>query len=192
MRFDAKFCSLIGLTLGGLGATAVLASDATSPVDYTQRNAPFTPAGTITPETKRPEVDARVQDKRVEKTLVDRKVSGLGEQRAPVSVQEAREKVVREKESRRPEAREQPLSSLNHREARVSTAADGKKPVLVTKYQDSLQAASAANLARFPALDQATGAKINRFVFRRNGADSSAVTNGAEVTPAAGGSPIRK
>jgi hypothetical protein len=62
----------------------------------------------------------------------------------------------------------------------------------VAKYQDGLTSASATNMARFPAVDRATGAKINRFVFRKNPDEVSAVTGGAEVTPAAGGSVIRK
>jgi hypothetical protein len=54
----------------------------------------------------------------------------------------------------------------------------------VAKYQDGLAAASAANLARFPADGAATTAKVNRFVFRKNGAEASPVTAGAPVTKA--------
>ena len=52
--------------------------------------------------------------------------------------------------------------------------------------------ASATNMARFPALGSATGAKINRFVFRKNPEDAKAATDGATVTPAAGGSVLQK
>ena len=187
-----KLYGLVVFTSVSWCPTAGHAADAISPVDYTQRNAPFAPAATVTPDKKKPTVDGAVQDKRVDKTLLDRKAATVGDRRAPIDVQEAREKQVREKESRRPEVREQRVSAFNHREARMSTSADSKKPMLVTKYQDSLKAASASNMARFPALDRSTGAKINRFVFRKNGTDSAVITSGAAVTPAGGGSPIQK
>ena len=187
-----KLYGLVVFTSVSLCSTAGRAADAISPVDYTQRNAPFAPAATVTPDKKKPPIEGAVQDKRVDKTVLDRKPATVGDRRAAVDVQEARDKQVREKESHRPEVREQPVSAFNHREARVSTRADSKKPTLVTKYQDSLEAASATNMARFPALDRATGAKINRFVFRKNGADPAANTSGAAVTPAGGGSPVQK
>jgi shikimate kinase len=67
----------------------------------------------------------------------------------------------------------------------MSTAADATKPQVLTKYQDGLTSASATNMARFPALDRMTGAKINRFVFRKNAPDTAALS-GATVTPAGG------
>jgi hypothetical protein len=187
--------NLFGLVVfagASLCQSALRAADAISTVDYTQRNSPFTPGATVTPDKKKPQVDGAVQDKRVDKTVVDRKSAVVGDRRSPIPMEEARDKQVREKQSQRPEVREQQLSAFNHREARLSTSADSKKPVLVTKYQDSLVAASASNMARFPAMDRATGAKINRFVFRKNGSDSATLTNGAAVTPAGGGSVIQK
>ena len=47
-------------------------------------------------------------------------------------------------------------------------------------------------MARFPALDRATGAKINRFVFRKNAPDTAVALDGAAVTPAAGGATVQK
>ncbi|MEY4088623.1 MAG: hypothetical protein RJB55_894, partial [Verrucomicrobiota bacterium] len=65
-------------------------------------------------------------------------------------------------------------------------------PPTVSKYQDRLDAASASNMARFPALNGATTAKINRFVFRKNTAEPDRVLGDVSVTPAAGGSsPVR-
>jgi hypothetical protein len=74
----------------------------------------------------------------------------------------------------------------------MSTAADSNKPQLITKYQDGLTSASATNMARFPALDRATGAKINRFVFRKNAPDPAVALDGAAITPAAGGATVQK
>ena len=64
---------------------------------------------------------------------------------------------VREKQSHRVEPVEVPRSAFDHRTATISTGGDTKQPPLVRKYQDSLVAASATNMARFPALDRATG-----------------------------------
>jgi hypothetical protein len=46
-------------------------------------------------------------------------------------------------------------------------------------------------MARFPAVDRATNAKINRFVFRRNPGEGAPATDGATVTPAAGSVPVK-
>ena len=179
-----------GLTLAG--AMIARAADATSPVDYAQRNTPFAPAATVAPAKQLPETNATVQEKRVDKTLVDKKPAAVGERRAAIELQEAREKTIRVKDSHRPEKLEQPMSALNHREASMSTAADSNRPQLITTYQDGLTSASATNMARFPAMDRATGAKINRFVFRKNAPDSAVALDGAAITPAAGGAAVQK
>jgi hypothetical protein len=188
-----KFPRLSVLACLSVGGVAIgRASDATQPVDYTQRNDAFAPAATVAPGTRTPQLDSAVQDKRVETTTLDKKSAALGDRRAAIDVQETSKKAVREKESYRPEGQEQTMSAFNHREAPMATATDTKKPPLVTKFQDSLTSASAVNMARFPAAGGATTAKINRFVFRKNAPDSAAALGGAVVTPAAGGSPVQK
>jgi hypothetical protein len=173
---------------------ALHAADATSPVDPAQRNAPFAPAATVSADKQAPaaNLDSRVQERRYEAPTVERKTSPLAGQRSAIDVQEARDKKVREKHSQRPTADEQPLSDYNHRLAGYSTGADTTKPPTVAKYQDSLTAASASNMARFPAIDQAATAKINRFVFRKNPAEAQSLVEGAAVVPAGGGSSVRK
>jgi hypothetical protein len=166
-------------------------ADPTAPVDLAQRNGVFAPAATLTPEAKSPTVAGSLQEKRVEKKLIEKSEAAIGDRRAAVDVQEAREKQVRDKKSSRPEATEQSVSSFNHRESTITTASDATKPPMVAKYQDSLKAASMANMAQYPALDRATAAKVNRFVFRKNSPDPSPVTGGAPVTPAAGGAQLR-
>lgn len=177
---------------GFLATGWLLAADATTPVDYTQRNASFAPEGTVSAEKRQPETNGQIQGKRIEPVTVERKASAVGEKRAPIEPGETREKQVREKDSRRPDKIEQPESRLNHREAAVSTGADTRKPPMVGRYQESLSAASASNMARFPALDQATGAKLNRFVFRKNPEEQGNPVSGAPVTPAAGGSAVAR
>ena len=169
------------------GATTARAADATTTVDAAQRNTPFAPEASITPDKKTPETDSTVQDKRVDKTVLDKKPATVGDRRAPIDVTEARDKNVRDKDSRTPEKVEQPLSQFNHRESGISTADSTKKPPTVSKYQDSLTSASATNMARFPALAGATGAKLNRFIFRKNAPEKATALEGAPITPAAGG-----
>lgn len=181
---------LIALASFGLGVVSASAADATRPIDYTQRNAPFVPSGTVAPQKQAPEKNAALQEKRVEKNVREKETSPLGERRAPVDVTEGREKKVREKDVRQPDVIDHKTSAYNHRPAAISTQGDTKKPPTVAKYQDSLGAASATNMARFPALDQSTAARINRFVFRKNPPDVAAVTTEHRTTPAAGGSPL--
>lgn len=181
--------SSFGILAGfGLCIAALHGADATSPVDYSQRNAPYAPASTVQPDSRRPQVAPGIQDRRVTPPTVERTTSPLGEQRAAIDVTEVREKNVREIDSRRPETVEQPRSQLNGQRSPFSTNSDTTKPPMVAKYQESLVAASASNMARFPAVGVSTSAKINRFVFRKNGADLANGAPGAAVTPAAGGS----
>jgi hypothetical protein len=169
-----------------------LQAEPTAPVDLSLRNAPFAPAAGIAPEKKSPAIDDAVQDKRVDKTVVEKTPAAVGDRRAAIDVQEARDKNVREKDSHRPEAVAQPMNAFNHREATLATTTDAKKPETIARYQDGLKAASTANMARFPALGGATTAKINRFVFRKNAPAPSPITGDAPVVPAAGGEKILK
>ena len=191
MPFGLSFVACVNFCT--LGARA---ADATSTVDYTQRNTPFAPAGNraATPDNRDPkaQTNATLQDKRVETTTIDKRTSPLAERRAAVEVGETREKIVREKNSHRPETIEQKKSAFDHRPAAISTSGDKSKPPTVAKYQDGLTAASTSNMARFPAMDRATDAKINRFVFRKNPAEPAVKTDVTAVTAAAGGSPIQK
>ena len=115
------------------------------------------------------------------------------DQRAAIAVTESRDKTIRDKDAHRPEVVDRTMSALNHREATVSTANESTtKPQMVVKYQDSLTSASATNMARFPALDRATGAKINRFVFRKNAPETGGTLAGTAITPAAGGAAVQK
>lgn len=172
------------------------AADATTTIDYTQRNTPFAPGGSapVLPENQSPKSkpNEAVQEKRFDATTVEKKTSVVGERRAAIDVKEARDKTVVEKNSHRPEVKEQPTSSFNHRTAAIATGTDTTKPPTVTKYQDGLASASATNMARFPAMDRATNAKINRFVFQKNPAEPTVASDSRSVTAAAGGSEIKK
>lgn len=192
MRFATKLSLVVFGSLSCCRATA-LAADATTTIDYTQRNSPLAPsaATAVTPEKETPgaKTNDTLQQKRVDKKTVDKVTSPLGEKRAAIDLRESKEKQVREKDSHRPEVVAQPKSGYNQKLASISTGADTTKPPTVRKYQDGLTAASATNMARFPAMDRATGAKINRFVFRKNPDEPTATK---AVTPAAGGGMLQK
>jgi hypothetical protein len=171
-----------------LAAGYARAADATTPIDYTKRNDPYVPVESVTSPKQKPGLNRSVQDKRVSPATVDKKQSPLGDREAAIDVKETIPKNVRTKETRRPEVIEHMTSGFNHRPSAITTAGDTSKPPMVAKYQDSLAAASATNMAKFPAMDGATSAKINRFVFRKNPPDTAAVETGSSVVPAAGGS----
>ena len=168
------------------------AADATTPVEYTQRNGAFAPAASIPIEKKTlPNADA-VQGKRPTMPVVERIDAPVGERRAAIEVTEAQPKNVRPAEVHPAQATAQPLNAYNHRPAAITTAADTTKPPMVAKYQDTLTAANATKVERLSAGSRDTTAKINRFVFRKNPPDAFSLPEGAPATPAAGGSPIKK
>ena len=181
---------LASLTLAG--AMTARASDATAPVDYAQRNAPYAPAATVTPDKKTPEGNTTVQEKRVDKNVLDKKPAAVGDRRAPIDMKESRDKNVVEKNSHTPEKIDQPVSAYNQRESSMSTGANVTRFPMIAKYQDSLTASNVTTTSRATAADRATAAKINRFVFRRNAPDTSVALDGAPVTPAAGGAAVQK
>jgi hypothetical protein len=181
--------AVVALLSGGVGA---FGADATRPVDTMRRHESLTPAEATPQPKQKPGVNPSVQEKRIDKPTFDKQRSPVEAQKAGVDVSETRPKQVREKSPYPFEVREQPTSPLNHRLAGVSTASDAVKPPRVAKYQDSLAAASATNMARFPALDGATSAKINRFVFRRNPPEPQSGVRGQPLIPAAGGAVPRK
>lgn len=174
------------------GAIALCAADATSPVDYTQRNTGFVPAPGVQPERKTLPMAEVVQEKRVEKTTVEKKPATLGEKRATIELTETRAKPVQEKISTRPTAETVTRSAFDHRAAAITTAEDTKQPPKVAKYQEGLDAAQAVKVERASSLNSANAAKLNRFVFRKNGAEAASPIEGAPITPAAGGSAILK
>jgi len=169
----------------------IRAADATRPIDYTERNAVFAPDATLKPAARPPALAEEIQRKRVAPPTVDKATVPAGESRAPLELSESREKRVQPKATITPERTVPGPSALDQKRSPISVASTVNPP-LVAKYQDSLVAASAANTAHFAALDQRTTAKINRFVFRKNGADPTGSAIGAPVVPAAGGTAIRK
>jgi hypothetical protein len=171
----------------------VSAADATSAVDATRRNAPFAPSATGTqPESRRPDQAEAVQRKRVSFPTVETPRAVVGDRRAAIEMSEAEEKRVREKQILPRETVEPPKSVFDQQRAPLTTREHTTKPAHVAKYQDSLVAASAANMARFPAASTTATGKINRFVFRKNGGELAGSGANATAVPAAGGSRLSK
>ncbi|MEO5960266.1 MAG: hypothetical protein ABIZ49_07665, partial [Opitutaceae bacterium] len=184
-----KLFRVVALASLSLAPAASRAAEATSPLDPAQRNAAFSPAATVTPAVQTPQSNRAVQDRRVETSVREKLPAAVGDRRAPIGLQEAEQKRVQEKQSQRPRVVDVPASAFNHRTAAISTAASTKDFPRVAKYQDSLTAASATNMARFPASGPATVTTINRFVFRKNAPESPPVAANAVVVPAGGVAP---
>ena len=191
VRFAMKRLGSVVLLFASCGVAGAHAADATSPVDYTDRNSRFNTTGQVAPESRRPEIAEHLQERRVDTPQIEKKPAAVGDRRAAVDVLETREKVVREKDVRAVDKVDVPKSRYDQQRSRFSTSGDTTKPPMVAKYQDSLSAASATNMARFPAMSSATTAKINRFIFRKNGAELSNAAQGAKVVPAAGSGTLR-
>lgn len=183
---------IVFASLTVIGSTTAWAADATSPLDPTQRNSSFAPAPGVTPDKKTPEVKTEVQEKRVDKNVVDKKPAAVGDRRAAIDLTETREKNIREKDSHRPEKLDQPVSAYNQRESSLTPGANVTRLPMMAKYQDGLTASNATTSTRISATDRATAAKINRFIFRKNAPESSVALEGASVTPAAGTSAVQK
>ena len=181
------------VSLVGLGVLAFVgqAADATRPIDYTSRNAPFTPDAGVKPPVQTPGVVEGIQSKRVAPAVVEQKSSALGERQAGIEVSESKPKTVQSKSSKTPDATVPTRNALTEKRASVTTS-NQVNPPHVAKYQESLVAASASNMARFPAIGPDTTAKLNRFVFRKNAGEPVDSPVGAPITSAAGGSPVRK
>ncbi len=167
------------------------AADATRTLDYTQRNTPFAPEAGVKPPVQSPAVVEDLQNKRVTPAVIDRKTSPVGDRKAAVDVNETRPKSVQEKVVKTPDSKAPTRNDLTDKRSGITTAKQ-INPQRVSKYQESLVAASATNMARFPAVGADTTAKVNRFVFRKNAGEPVDSPIGAPISPAAGGSPIRK
>jgi len=186
------FVTVVVTVLVGGVASLSAADVSTSSVDYTDRNDKFAPGESRAVKKDKPVIQETLQEKRVTPPKIDKQPAAVGERRAAIDVREKQTKKVREKEVLPSKMVEHQVSDLNHRSASISTVSGAQKPATVAKYQDHLTAASAANMARFPAMDRATSARINRFVFRKNAPEPEDVLAGAPVVPAAGGSAVRK
>lgn len=168
------------------------AADATQPVDYTQRNAPFAASATVSPDITTPAVDAAVQARRVAPPVVSLPTSAFGDRRSTIGTEPAQEKKLLDKNSSRPVVLGQSMSAFDHRVASLPSGPGVQTPGLVARYQESLSAASAVNLARFPAGATVTKTKLNRFIFRKNAPDTALDADVAPAAATAIGSPATK
>jgi hypothetical protein len=181
-----KLPSLIGLTgLSVLGLGAARA-DPAAPVDFAQRNETFAPAATVVPDESTPVLRESVQEHRIEQPLVSPPSASAGKHLAPVAVAETYVKHVRVPTVTQPRAVTREVSRFNHALAPITSARTAMTTSVASKYQASLAAASAANLARFPALPHSTTAEFNRFVVRKNAPAPNPVTGNAPTIRAGG------
>ncbi len=177
--------AMVHLLLTGAGSG--WGANPAGPIDVTQRNAKFAPIASIQPDKRTPQIDRDLQDRRVGTAVLDLPRAGALP-RAAIDIAETRPKSLRET----PRSLLAPIppasSPANRRAATISTSADAVRPPLVSRYQDGFTAAREANLARFPAFEGASTAKLSRFVFRKNAPDVAPVSAAAVAAPAGGGS----
>lgn len=177
--------AMVHLLLTGAGSG--WGANPTGPIDVTQRNAEFAPAASILPDTRTPQVDRDLQDRRVGTPTLDLP-RAEAPSRAAIDVAETRAKSVREN----PRSLLAPLppatKPANRRAEAFSTSNEVIVPPRVARYQEGLAAAREANQARYPALQGATTAKFNRFVFRKNAPDVAPLSAATLAAPAGGGS----
>jgi len=172
--------------VSSVASITLVAADAAK-VDYTRRNESFAPVAGVPAEKRPPETNRELQDRRVAPSVTNPAGSFPGDRRSAIDVAESRGKRVLAPETQKPVVRAPGLSPFDHRESRFKTTDSAGKPKLVTRYQDAINAANATTQKRSPALGADTTARVNRFVFRRNGATPAATTGAvpAASTPAA-------
>lgn len=165
---------------------SLLGADAAK-VDYTQRNESFAPVAGVPAEKRPPETNRALQDRRVAPSVTNPAGSFPGDRRSAIDVVESRDKRVLAPEAQKPTVRTLELSPFNQRESRFKTGDSAGKSKLVSRYQDAINTANATMRKRSPALGADTTGRVNRFVFRRNGATPAATTGAvpAASTPAA-------
>jgi len=169
MKLNGAFVLLACGLAPSLGARAATAT----PVNSTPAATPYTTPAAVAPAHRPPEVRHSIRDREIEKQVLPTSPSPPGDRPAALDPTDTLSLPVQAKQVRVPETLPRAASAFDHRLAAISTSGDTHAlPPTVAKYQDGLRAASAANLARFPAVGRATTAKINRFVFRKNVPDT--------------------
>ncbi len=176
------FSGAIIVGVAGLFSAALLHGATPLPVDARASEARLPTAIRPASAVQSPSDRRTLENRRLDQTTTAPVAENVRERTAPLAVHEAQPKTVRENIVQHPSSLPQPRSAFDGRNASIATADTLARPPLVKKYQDSLAAASAANMSRFPAADSKTVGRINRFVFRKNG--PSAASPGSDVSAA--------
>lgn len=117
---------------------------------------------------------------------VEREQAAVGDRRAPIDVEETREKTrFTAPERPAPEVIERKESPWAGKQSRFSTSEDAYRSKVATRFQDKIGAASPINENVRPVISQETTfSKINRFAFRKNADQRVTVaTAGGEKAP---------
>ena len=173
----------------GLASTSALCAADPAKVDYTERNASYASAASISPATRSPEVNDSLQGRRISPPAVTYSTSPAASRPAALVVTETSAKPLVAPDVSRPDARKPELSAFDHRESRFQPDAAHQAPNLVARYQTALTAARAPAVSSSPASAAGTTSRVNRFVFHRNTATLVGATSAA--SPAGGATPVR-
>ena len=144
---------------------------ASNPVDFTQRNDQFAPVQTIAPEISVPKKNDRLQNRRVDYLVKDKKLNDVGDQRAAINVSENQAKTVRHVEVYPPQLDGvMPMRALNQRASASDPKTNLAAPTHVAKYQNGLT--HATTLCPSPTFQKRTTfGRLNRFIINQNPSD---------------------
>jgi hypothetical protein len=178
MNLPGAVIAMFGLSLAGLRA-----ADATTPLDPARRNGDFSPGATASIPRIAP--DVTVPRSLSQPIVTPPTTSASADRLSGLAVVQPAAKRAKSPAVNRPDTAIVRVSANPVRMV-LSTSDRLLAPPRVTKYQDSMAAARATNMARFPAGNPATVSRLSRFVFRRNPPDPGAAIDPAAAIPAGG------
>ncbi|MBC7366384.1 MAG: hypothetical protein H7343_06150 [Undibacterium sp.] len=180
--------ALLLAALGLASSSSVHAADPAK-VDYSERNTPYAPVPSVSPDKRAPELNTTLQNRRIAPAVLDRPIAAVGSRQAAIDITETKAKNLVTPDARRPEARTLEMNAFDHRESRFQPDAAHDGPKLAARYQSALTSARSTNVTSAPAVGAGTTARVNRFVFHRNTATPLGTTSA--VTPAGGSTVAR-
>jgi len=182
-----KLPSAFLLAALGLASSSFVHAADPAKVDYSERNNPYAPAASVSPDKRAPQRNDSLQDRRISPTVIDQPTAAIGSRQAPIDIAETTAKTLITPASRRPETRAIEMNAFDHRESRFQPDAEQAGPKLAARYQTALTSARATNVTGSLAAGADTTARVNRFVFHRNTATPLGTTG---AVPAGGGTGV--
>lgn len=161
-------------------------SAAPGKLDTTKRARTSTEQKAVLPEQVPMQKNDVLQERRVEREVMPRRDALVGERRSTITVEEEREKeMFRTPDRPQYEQIESKDSPWAGKQSRFSTAEDGYRSRVATRFQDKIGDASPINSKATPVIEQRTTfSRINRFAFRKNADQTIEATTAGSERPA--------
>lgn len=161
-------------------------SAAPGKLDTTKRARTSTEQKAVLPEQVPMQKNDVLQERRVEREVMPRRDALVGERRSTITVEEEREKeMFRTPDRPQYEQIERKDSPWAGKQSRFSTAEDGYRSRVATRFQDKIGDASPINSKATPVIEQRTTfSRINRFAFRKNADQTIEATTAGSERPA--------